>query len=192
VATPAPAAQLGAGAVAVAEPEATPASAAPVAPAARDTQMVADDVALLLGRESALDGDTTAGAWVEDGTAATAGDEGLADTFQALLEVEQGIRAPLAPAALGDDDVDRIALRVAAVVATDVTLASRLEAAIVERVAAGVSAAAERAVERLAPELVAAVVDRVVRQLAPPLVESMAHGAVREEIARMRGVARGV
>jgi hypothetical protein len=93
--------------------------------------------------------------------------------------------------ALSDDDVDRIALRVAAVVATDATLARRLEAAIVDRVAPAVSAAAERAVERLAPELAAGAVDRIVGELAPPLVESIAHAAVRDEIARMRGAARG-
>jgi CheY-like chemotaxis protein len=178
-----------AGAVAVAEPEPPSPAAVPAVPGAHDTA-AADDMALLLGRESALDGDTTAGAWVEDATSATVGDDGLADTFHALLEVEQSIRAPLASPALSGHDVDRIALRVAAVVATDATLARRLEAAIVDRVAPAVSAAAERAVERLAPELVAGVVDRVIGELAPPLVESIAHAAVRDEIARMRA-ARG-
>ncbi len=87
--------------------------------------------------------DTTAGAWVED----TAAADGLADTFHALLEVEQGIRPAAAPAAsLSEAEVDRIALHVAAVVATDAALAARLEAAIVERVAPARSiVAAERA-----------------------------------------------
>jgi DNA-binding response OmpR family regulator len=175
-------------AVAVAEPEPLPDDAG--AAATREAQVAADDVALLLGRESVLDGDTTAGAWVDDTTAAA---DGLADTFHALLEVEQGIRPAAAPAsALGDDDVDRIALRVAAVVATDATLAARLEASIIERLAPVVTASAERAVERLAADAVDAVVDRVVRDLAAPIVEAAAHAAVRDEIARMRSATRTV
>lgn len=174
-------------AVAVAEPE--PERAESTAAPTREAQVAADDVALLLGRESALDGDTTAGAWVED----TAAADGLADTFHALLEVEQGIRPAAAPAAaLSEAEVDWIALHVAAVVATDAALAARLEAAIVERVAPAVIVAAERAVERLAPDLVTAVVDRVVRELAPPIAEAAAHLAVRDEIARMRGATRPV
>jgi DNA-binding response OmpR family regulator len=174
-------------AVAVAEPDPVPVDAS--AATTREAQVAADDVALLLGRESVLDGDTTAGAWVDD---TTAGAGGLADTFHALLEVEEGICPAAAPAsALSDDDVDRIALRVAAVVATDAALAARFEASIVERVAPAVAAAAERAVERLAPDAVGAVVDRVVRDLAAPIVAAAAHAAVRDEIARMRGVTRG-
>jgi CheY-like chemotaxis protein len=149
-----------AGAVAVAEPEPTAAAGTTVSHAAR---VAADDVALLLGRESVLDGDTTAGAWV----AAPPTDDVLADTFHALLEVEQGDRGAIeAPAAaLSDADVDRIALRVAALAATDAALSARLEAAIVER---------------------------VVRDVAPTIVEAAAQAAVRDEIARMRAATRPV
>jgi DNA-binding response OmpR family regulator len=185
VAQPLPAAAGTAVAVAELEPDAAAAGAATM----RDAQAAADDVALLLGRASALEGDTNAGTWAD--APPVAADDGLADTFHALLEVEQGIHPPAAPSsALSADDVDRIALRVAEVVATDANLAARLEAAIVERIAPAVTAATERAVERLAPEVVAAVVDRVVRDLASPVVESAAHTAVRDEIARMRGAAR--
>lgn len=176
-------------AVAAAEPESLPAG--PDKAAGREARVPADDIALLLGRESALDGDAAAGAG--GGAPTSPVDEGLADTFHALLEVEQGVPTAAAPAAvLGDDDVDRIALRVAAVVATDAALTARLEASIVERVAPAVIAAAERAVERLAPDVVTGVVERVVRELTAPIVESAAHAAVRDEIARMRGAARGV
>lgn len=115
---------------------------------------------------------------------------GLADTFHALLDVEQGLRPSLAPPSFGDDEVNRIALRVAGIVATDAALAARIELAIVGRAEPAVASAAEREAARLAPELVAAIADRVVREIAATLVDRIAHAAVREEIARLRGAAR--
>ena len=192
VAQPAPVAQpvsMTAGAVAVAEPE--PPVAAEAA-ASRAARVAADDVAMLLGRESVLDGDSTAGAWVEPPAAQS--DDALADTFHALLEVEQVDRPAVMPSAtmLSDADVDRIALRVAALAATDAAVSARLEASIVDRAAPAVTAASERAIERLAPELHAAIVERVVRDMAPAIVEAVAQAAVRDEIARMRAATRGV
>ena len=122
--------------------------------------------------------------------AASSGGDGLADTFHALLEVEQGIRPALAPALLDEHDVERVATRVAALVAADGALASRLEAAVVDRTAPTAAAAAERAAGDAAPALVAGIVERVVRELAPAMVEQVAHAVVRDEIARLRGTAR--
>ncbi len=117
-------------------------------------------------------------------------DDGLAEVFHALLDVEQGIRPALVLPPVSDDDIDRIASRVAAMVATDTTLGTRLEATIVDRAGPAAAAASERAAERLVPDTLSGVVERVVRELAPALVEQIAHGVVREEIARLRGTAR--
>ena len=117
--------------------------------------------------------------------------DGLADTFHALLDVEQGLRPSLAPAPLSDDDVDRVAMRVAGLVATDA--ATRRAGRVGDRrphVEPAAATAAEREAARLAPELVAAIADRVVREIAPALVDQIAHAVVREEIARLRGAAR--
>jgi CheY-like chemotaxis protein len=176
-------------AAAVAEPEAGVATAPPPLDVEPDVQGVVADVARVMGRESVPDGDATAGPWGESQSAGAAAD-GLADTFHALLEVEQGIRPALPPVSLADDDVDRIALRVAGVVGTDAALAARIESAILTGIEPAAATAAERAVERLAPELVAAIAGRVVREIAPALVERIAHVVVREEIARLRGAAR--
>ncbi len=116
--------------------------------------------------------------------------EGLADTFHALLEVEQGLRPALAAAPLDAADVERVATRVAALVAADRSLAARLESAIVDRTAPSAAAAAERAAGDATPALVADVVERVVRELAPAVVEQVARTVVRDEIARLRGSAR--
>ena len=116
--------------------------------------------------------------------------EGLADTFHALLEVEQGLRPALAAAPLDAADVERVATRVAALVAADPSLAARLESAIVDRTAPSATAAAERAAGDATPALVADVVERVVRELAPAVVEQVARTVVRDEIARLRGSAR--
>ena len=116
--------------------------------------------------------------------------EGLADTFHALLEVEQGLRPALAAAPLDAADVERVATRVAALVAADRSLTARLESAIVDRTAPSATAAAERAAGDATPALVADVVERVVRELAPAVVEQVARTVVRDEIARLRGSAR--
>jgi CheY-like chemotaxis protein len=173
----------GGAAVAVAERDPAPAIAAGIAAA---------DVALLLGRESALDGDRTIGAWVQE-AAGGRPDDGLADTFHAMLEVEQTPRPPASSAAaavLGDADIERIAHRVAALVTTDQALRAQAVAALAERAAADAAAAARQAAERLAPELVAAAAAEFVRSIAPALVHEIAHAAVRDEIARLRA-ARG-
>jgi len=172
---------VGAGAaVAVAErePDPAPRLAGPDVPAATvDARAATADVALLLGRASALDGDQAIGAWAQD-AAGGRPDDGLADTFHAMLEVERAPRpvatATAAAGALDDAEVDRIALR------------ERVAAALADRAAADASAAARQAAERLAPELVAAAAAEAVRAIAPSLVSEIAHAAVREEIARLR------
>jgi DNA-binding response OmpR family regulator len=116
--------------------------------------------------------------------------EGLADTFHALLEVEQGLRAPLAPAALDDQDVERIAARVAGLLAADADRGARLDATVRADAAAALAAAAERAVADEVAPVLAAAVEQAVRELAPALVERIAHAVVRDEIARLRGTAR--
>ena len=173
--------------MAVAEPEPLPAEAS--AAATREAQVAADDVALLLGRNRCS---TATPPPVHGWRTRPLPPTGSPTPSMRCSKWSKASVPPLTPAsALSDDDVDRIALRVAAVVATDATLAARLEASIVDRVAPAVTAAAERAVERLAADAVAAVVDRVVRDLAAPIVEASAHAAVRDEIARMRGATRG-
>ena len=185
------AAQAASGVAAVPTIDSAPAPlAAPSRGADPGVVAAAPDVAVLVGQASALDADATAGAWLAAESEAVTATAGLADTFHALLDVEQGLRPALAPAPLGDDEVDRIAMRVAGIVATDAALAARVESAIVGRVEPAAANAAEREAARLAPELVAAIADRVVRDLAPALVERIAHAVVREEIARLRGAAR--
>lgn len=171
----------GGGGVAVAEAE--PAAA----PAAAAHARVADDVALLLGRESSLDGEPGIGAWVQG--AGGRPDDGLADTFHALVEV--GPPAAAIPSGgLSDADVDRIALRVAAVVATDDAVRARLDRVVAADAPAAVATAADAVVTSLARDLVVAAAERAVREIAPGLVAEIAHAAVREEIARLRA-ARG-
>lgn len=125
-----------------------------------------------------------------DTPSTTPADDALVATFHELLEVEQGLRPALVQPALGDDDVDRIAQRVAMLVAGDAGLSERLEASILDRTAPAMTAAAERSADRVAPEAVTAAVERVVRELAPSLVERVAQAVVRDEIARLRGTAR--
>ncbi len=148
------------------------------------------DVAVLVGQASALDAEATAGARREAQPETVTAAAGLADTFHALLDVEQGLRPSLAPAPLDDDEVDRIAMRVAGLVATDAGLVARIESAIVGHVEPAAASAAEREAARLALELVATIADRVVREIAPALVDQIAHSVVRDEIARLRGAAR--
>jgi len=148
-----------------------------------DAPIAAAGVALLIGRESPLAGEHGIGAWVQG--AGGRPDDGLAETFEAMLEGEAAPAA--APSrALSDADVDRVAMRVAAVVATGEALRGRLDAALTAQVSAAVGPAAEVTVAQLAREVVAAAADRVVREVAPALVTAIAHAAVREEIARLR------
>lgn len=126
-----------------------------------------------------------------DAAAAPApGAETLVSTFHALLEVEQGLRPALEPAPLSDDEVERIARRVAALVGTTPALADRVAVEAVEHAALLAAAGAERAAERLAGEAVPEAAERVVRELAPEIVSRIAQAAVRDEIARLRATPR--
>jgi len=171
--------------------ESESASAARASGGAQAGRAVADaDVAVLVGQASALEAGATAGASLAAETDTVTTATGLADTFHALLDVEQGLRPSLTPEPLADDEVDRIAMRVAGLVATDAGLVARIESAIVGRVEPAAANVAEREAARLALELVTVIADRVVREIAPALVDQIAHAVVRDEIARLRGAAR--
>ncbi len=102
-----------------------------------------------------------------------------------------------AQVALCDDDLERVAARVAAIWSGDARHAAAVQALVAARAddlaeASAVSAAA--AVERLAPAAASEAADRLVRELAPALVQQVARlvvtdvseRLVREEIARLR------
>ncbi len=102
-----------------------------------------------------------------------------------------------APMVLCDDDLERVAARVAAIWSGDARHAAAVQALVSARVddLAEVSAAsAAAAVERLAPAAASEAADRLVRELAPALVQQVARlvvtdvseRLVREEIARLR------
>lgn len=101
---------------------------------------------------------------------------------------------PTMPHPLRDEDLERVAARVAAIWSGDEDRERRLASLLAERAeqAAAVSAAA--AAERAAPAATSEAAERLVRELAPALVAEVARlvvadvseRLVREEIARMR------
>lgn len=101
---------------------------------------------------------------------------------------------PTMPHPLRDEDLERVAARVAAIWSGDEDRERRLASLLADRAehAAAVSAAA--AAERVAPAATSAAAERLVRELAPALVAEVARlvvadvseRLVREEIARMR------
>ncbi len=101
------------------------------------------------------------------------------------------------PVVLGDDDLERVAARVAAIWSGDRRHADAVQAMVAARaddLAATSAASAVAAVERLAPAAASEAAERLVRELAPALVQQVARlvvadvseRLVREEIARMR------
>lgn len=134
---------------------------------------------------------------VSDSGSRPAGSDGgaLAQTFHALLDVEQGV-LPAFPADLGDGDVERVAERVASILAADPERGARLDRLVLERTEQITAAAAAEAAERVVPTVATDVAERVVREMTPRLVEEVARlmvadvseRLVREEIARLRGV----
>ncbi len=99
--------------------------------------------------------------------------------------------------ALHDDDVARVAARVAALWSGDARHDAAVQALVAARaddLAAASAASATAALERLAPAAASEAAERLVRELAPALVQQVARlvvadvseRLVREEIARMR------
>jgi CheY-like chemotaxis protein len=132
----------------------------------------------------------------DDRSRPTGSDGGaLAQTFHALLDVEQGV-LPAFPADLGDGDVERVAERVASILTADPERGARLDRLVLERTEQLTAAAASEAAERVVPTVATDVAERVVREMTPRLVEEVARlmvadvseRLVREEIARLRGV----
>ncbi len=98
---------------------------------------------------------------------------------------------------LCDDDLERVAARVAAIWSGDARHAAAVHALVAARaddLAEASAASAAAAVERLAPAAASEAADRLVRELAPALVQQVARlvvtdvseRLVREEIARLR------
>jgi CheY-like chemotaxis protein len=98
------------------------------------------------------------------------------------------------PHPLRDEDLERVAARVAAIWSGDEARERRVSALVAERAEQVVAASATAAAERAAPAATSEVAERLVRELAPALVAEVARlvvadvseRLVREEIARMR------
>ncbi|MEP7116548.1 MAG: response regulator [Acidobacteriota bacterium] len=96
--------------------------------------------------------------------------------------------------ALGADDLERVAARVAALWSGDARHEARVQELVAARAEGLTAASATAAVARLAPAAASAAAERLVREMAPALVEQVARlvvadfaeRLVREEIARMR------
>ena len=110
--------------------------------------------------------------------------ESFAEEVPAMVAAEHD-----APHPLRDEDLERVAARVAAIWSGDEARERRVSALVAER--------AEQAAERAAPAATSEVAERLVRELAPALVAEVARlvvadvseRLVREEIARMRATA---
>jgi CheY-like chemotaxis protein len=95
---------------------------------------------------------------------------------------------------LRDEDLERVAARVAAIWSGDVAREDRVTALVAERAGQLAATSAAAAVERVAPAAASEAAERLVRELAPRLVAEVARlvvadvseRLVREEIARMR------
>ena len=99
-----------------------------------------------------------------------------------------------APHTLRDEDLERVAARVAAIWSGDEDRERRMSALLTERAEQAATASAAAAAERVAPAATSEAAERLVRELAPALVAEVARlvvadvseRLVREEIARMR------
>lgn len=95
---------------------------------------------------------------------------------------------------LRDEDLERVAARVAAMWGGDPGRGERITALAAERAGQLVATSAAAAVERVAPAAATEAAERLIRELAPTLVAEVARlvvadvseRLVREEIARMR------
>jgi len=95
---------------------------------------------------------------------------------------------------LGDEDLERVAARVAAIWSGDEDRERRLASLLADRAEQAAAASAAAAAERVAPAATSEAAERLVRELAPALVAEVARlvvadvseRLVREEIARMR------
>jgi DNA-binding response OmpR family regulator len=167
------------------------------APALEESRVEAEneDVALLLGRDSfGLDEPPA-----DPAPAAAVMPTGrrLADTFHAMLEVEQGAPVPVVPLPElgGTADFDAVAARIIAEWNGDSLRLARLEREIVDRASSDARAAVAASVAQDVPAMTATIVEQVVRELVPRLAEDLARRLVadaadrlvREEIARLRG-----
>jgi CheY-like chemotaxis protein len=101
------------------------------------------------------------------------------------------------PHPLRDQDLERVAARVAAIWSGDEDRERRLASLLTDRAEQAAAATAAAAAERVAPAATSEAAERLVRELAPALVAEVARlvvadvseRLVREEIARMRSSA---
>ena len=101
---------------------------------------------------------------------------------------------PTMPHPLRDEDLERVAARVAAIWSGDEDRERRLASLLADRAEQAAAATAAAAAERVAPAATSEAAERLVRELAPALVAEVARlvvadvseRLVREEIARMR------
>jgi CheY-like chemotaxis protein len=106
---------------------------------------------------------------------------------------------PTMPHPLGDEDLERVAARVAAIWSGDEDRERRLASLLADRAEQTAAATAAAAAERVAPAATSEAAERLVRELAPALVAEVARlvvvdvseRLVREEIARMRSSSAG-
>lgn len=106
---------------------------------------------------------------------------------------------PTMPHALRDEDLERVAARVAAIWSGDEDRERRLASLLADRAAQAAADSAAAAAERVAPAATSEAAERLVRELAPALVAEVARlvvadvseRLVREEIARMRSASAG-
>lgn len=102
------------------------------------------------------------------------------------------------PYPLRDEDLERVAARVAAIWSGDEDRERRLASMLADRAGQAAAATAAAAAERVAPAATSEAAERLVRELAPALVAEVARlvvadvseRLVREEIARMRTAGR--
>lgn len=100
---------------------------------------------------------------------------------------------------LRDEDLERVAARVAALWTGDTEREQRVTALVAERAGQVAATSAAEVVERVAPAAASEAAERLVRELAPKLVAEVARlvvadvseRLVREEIARMRAAHAG-
>ena len=125
-----------------------------------------------------------------------------APTAAALAPAMAEAEAPLTNAAsvespgpvLANDELERVAARVAALWSGDARHEARVQELVAARAEGLTAASAAAVVERLAPAAASEAAERLVREMAPALVEQVARlvvadfaeRLVREEIARMR------
>ncbi len=123
---------------------------------------------------------------------AAAEDYGARRGEEAVERERAGERRP--DAHLRDEDLERVAARVAAIWSGDAERERRVTALLAERTEQAAAASAAAAAERVAPAATSEAAERLVRELAPALVAEVARlvvadvseRLVREEIARMR------